>query len=391
MNSDAPPPVGNWNYPTKVRIGAGRIAELARVCRSLGMSRPLLVTDAGLAAHPMVKRVLERNAADGLPTGLYAEVKPNPTGSNVLGGVAAYRAGGHDGIIAFGGGSGLDAAKAVALMVGQDGDIWDYEDVGDNWKRVKPERMAPVVAVPTTAGTGSETGRAAVIVDERSHAKRILFHPAMLPAAVIADPELTVGLPPNLTAWTGIDAFTHCFEAFCAPGYHPMADGIALEGMRLVKEWLPVAFREGTNLTARTHMMAAAAMGSTAFQKGLGGVHALSHAVGATYDTQHGLTNAVFLPYVMAFNKPAIAGRMEHLARVLGLKRATFRAVLDWVLGLRDSLGIPHAAGALGIEEAKLGPLAKLAAADSAAPGNPLPLTAKETRRILKKALAGKI
>ena len=391
MNTGASELKGDWNYPTSVRFGTGRIAELPEACASLGIKRPLLVTDSGLARLAIVEDAIGLCEAAGLSTGLFSDVKPNPTGGNVEAGVTAYREGGHDGVIAFGGGSGLDAGKAVALMVGQNRPLWDFEDKGENWKRVNTEGVAPVVAVPTTAGTGSETGRASVLTSEATHSKKIIFHPVMMPRAVIADPALTVGLPPDVTAATGFDALSHCFEAFCAPGFHPMADGIALEGMRLIKEWLPVAFGHGANLEARAHMMAAASMGSTAFQKGLGAIHALSHPVGAVYDTHHGLTNAVFMPYVMVFNRPAIEARMELLARCLDLPEASFRAVLEWVLGLREALGIPHTARDLGVEEDRLDALAEMAAREPPALGNPVKAGPAEMRRMYQAALEGRL
>ncbi len=286
------PPAGDWTYPTAVRFGAGRIRELAEACRALGMTRPLLITDPGLAGLPMIGDAIAANEAAGLPTGLFSAIKPNPVGANVEDGVRAFRDGGHDGVIAFGGGSGLDAGKAVALMSGQSRPIWDFEDVGDNWTRADAGAIAPIVAVPTTAGTGSEVGRAAVITDPDSHTKKIIFHPNMLPGMVISDPALTVGLPAHLTAATGMDALAHCFEAYCAPGYHPMADGIAIGGMGLVKDWLEKAVTDGADLEARGHMLCAAAMGATAFQKGLGAIHSLSHPVGAIYDSHHALTTA---------------------------------------------------------------------------------------------------
>ncbi len=387
----ANPLSGNWNYPTTVRFGAGRIKELARVCKNLGMTRPLLITDPGLAALPMITNALAANEAEGLPTGLFSDVKPNPVGKNVEDGVKAYRDGGHDGVIAWGGGSGVDAAKAVALMVGQDGPIWDYEDVGDNWKRVKTDGIAPVVAVPTTSGTGSEVGRASVIADETTHTKKIIFHPTMLPAVVICDPELVTGLPANLTAYTGMDALVHSFEAYCAPGYHPMAEGIALEGMRLIREWLPRAVADGSDIEARSQMMSAAAMGATAFQKGLGAVHSLSHPVGAVYDTHHGLTNAVFMPYVMNFNRPAIEDRMDLIARYLGLPGSGFTAVMDWVMDLRQNFNIAPTAVDLGVEESRLDELSVMAANDPTAGGNPVPVGAMEMKTMYEAALAGRL
>lgn len=382
---------GNWNYPTAVRFGPGRIAELPDACRAAGISKPLLVTDPGLAGLPMVKDAIARNEAAGLPTGLFAEVRGNPVGRNVEAGLAAFRAGGHDGVIAFGGGSALDAGKAIALMVGQTRPIWDFEDVGDNWTRVDPKGIAPVVAVPTTAGTGSEVGRASVITDEATHTKKIIFHPKMLPAVVIADPELTVGLPPHVTAATGMDALAHCLEAYCAPGYHPMAEGIAVEGMRLVKEWLPVAVKDGSNLTARAHMLAAAGMGATAFQKGLGAIHALSHPLGAVYDTHHGLTNAVVMPYVLAFNRSAIEAKLTRLAAWLGLPEPSYQAVMDWILALRREVGIPHTLAELGVGPERLDELSAAAAADPSAGGNPVPVGAPELKQMFIASIEGRL
>jgi alcohol dehydrogenase class IV len=381
--------VGKWNYPTTMWVGPGRIKELPQACRSLGMTKPLLITDAGLADAPMVKAAIAGNVAAGLPTGLFAGVKGNPTGANVDAGVAAYKAGGHDGVIAFGGGSGVDAAKAVALMVGQDRPLWDFEDVGNNSDRVNVAGMAPVVAVPTTSGTGSEVGRASVITKEDTHEKKIIFHPRMLPALVIADPELTVGLPPHITAATGIDAFVHCFEAYCAPGFHPMAEGIALEGMRLVKDYLPRAYRDGKDIEARSRMLAAASMGAAAFQKGLGGVHALAHPIGAVYDTHHGLTNAVLLPYVMQHNKAAIADRMSLLARMLNLASPRYEAVFDWVLAFRTELGIPNTLADIKVPVDRAAEIGRMAEADPSAGGNPMPIDAATLEKIFRKAVAG--
>ena len=382
---------GNWNYPTSIRFGAGRIKELSDSCKSVGMKNPLLITDPGLAALPMVNNAIARNNANGLPTGLFSNVKPNPVSKNVDDGVKAYLAGGHDGVIAWGGGSGVDAAKAVALMVGQTGSIWDFEDVGDNWTRVNADGVAPIVAVPTTSGTGSEVGRASVIANEETHTKKVIFHPTMLPQVVICDPELVTGLPPALTAYTGMDALVHCFEAYCAPGYHPMAEGIALEGMRLVQQWLPAAVKDGSDIEARTHMMSAAAMGATAFQKGLGAVHSLSHPVGSIYDTHHGLTNAVFMPYVMSFNRPAIEGQMDILARYLNLPGSGFSAVMDWVLELRQTFNIANTPVDLGVEENRLYELSEMAANDPTAGGNPIPVGTNEMKVMYQAAMAGRL
>ena len=382
---------GNWNFPTNVRFGPGVISELPAACREMAMAKPLLITDEGLAETAMVREAISANQADGLPTGLFSDVQGNPTGRNVDDGIAAYRAGGYDGIIAFGGGSALDAAKAIALMVAQDRPLWDFEDVGDNWTRVKLAGLAPVVAVPTTSGTGSEVGRSSVITNEDIKVKKIIFHPTMLPRIVLSDPELTLGLPPHLTAATGIDAFVHCFEALCTTAYHPMADGIALEGMRLIAAALPRAYADGSDIDARADMLAAAAMGATAFQKGLGGVHALAHPIGAQFDVHHGLANAIVLPYVMRANGPAIAEKIVPLARLLGLPSANFDGLLAWVLEFRRTLGIPHSLAEIGLSEGRAEEMGALAHADPVAGGNPIALTVADFVAIYRNAVTGAI
>ncbi|MDB5366039.1 MAG: iron-containing alcohol dehydrogenase [Rhodospirillales bacterium] len=376
-----------WNYPTTVWTGAGRARDLAKACDSAGIRRPLLVTDAGLAKSVLIAQL--RTHLAGLPLAFYGEVRGNPSGSDVEAGLAAYRAHKADGVVAIGGGSALDAGKAIAFMAGQTRPLWDFEDVGDNYLRADISGIAPTVAVPTTAGTGSEVGRASVLVDERTHEKKIIFHPRMLPVLVVADPLLTVGLPPSVTAATGIDAFVHCFEAYCAPGFHPMADGIALEGMRLVAEYLVRAYRDGGDVEARANMLAAASMGAVAFQKGLGAVHALAHPIGALYDTHHGLTNAVLLPYVMRFNRDAIAPRMVLVGRLLGLDRPDFDGVLDWVLRLRLVLGIPATLREIGVDEARAEEIGEMAARDPSASGNPVAVDATSLTTIFRKAVDG--
>ena len=391
MSIDAAALRGNWNYPTSVKFGCGRISELADHCKASGMKRPLLITDPGLAALPIIKQAIDRNNAAGLPTGLFSQVQGNPTGKNVEDGVKAFKDGNHDGVIAFGGGSALDAAKAVALMAGQKRPLWDFEDVDDWFTRVDVNGMAPVVAVPTTSGTGSEVGRASVITDEAVHVKKIIFHPKMLPAIVIDDPELTVGLPPHITAAVGMDALSHNLEAFCAPGFHPMADGIALEGMRLIKEWLPTAVKDGKNLVARSYMMVASSMGATAFQKGLGGMHAIAHPLGALYNTHHGLTNAVVMPYVLDFNRQAIAEKLTNLARYLDLPKPSFEAVQKWILDLRQEIGIPHTLREIKVDDKQVDKVSEMAAVDPSAGGNPIKVGVSELRQIFVAALDGKL
>jgi alcohol dehydrogenase class IV len=381
--------VGNWNYPTTVRFGAGRIRELATACADLGIRRPLLVTDPGLMPLPPVAAA--REALAGLPVAVFSDVRPNPVGKNVDDGVAAFKAAGCDGVVALGGGSTLDVAKAIALMVGQTRPLWDFEDVGDWYTRVDPAGMAPVVAIPTTSGTGSEVGRASVITKEDEHRKLIIFHPRMLPGRVIADPALTVGLPAKLTAAVGMDALSHNLEAYCAPGFHPQADGIAMEGMRLVNEALVTAVRDGSDLTARSQMMAASLMGAAAFQKGLGGMHALAHPIGAQLDAHHGLINAIVMPYVLAFNRSAIEDRLARLARVLDLPGHSATSVIDWTLSLREQIGIPHTLASIGVTEAHFDALAPAAVADPSAGGNPIPLDVAATTSLLRHALEGRL
>lgn len=383
--------MSNWNYPTPTRFGPGRIAELPQACRELGMSRPLLITDPGLAGLEITRRALGINREAGLPTGIFSAIKPNPVGADVEAGVSLYKAGDHDGVIAFGGGAALDVAKAVALMAGQDRPLWDFEDVADWYTRVKVEGMAPVVAVPTTSGTGSEMGRASVIVNEADHRKVIIFHPRMLPERVIADPELTLGLPAHITAATGMDALSHNLEAYCAPGFHPMADGIAVEGMRLIRRSLSRAVSDGSDIDARSDMMAASSMGATAFQKGLGAMHALSHPVGAVLDTHHGLTNAVVMPYVLSHNRQAIEERLDRLGRYLGLSVPGFDGFLEWILDLRREIGIPHTLSSLGVTEEHAAELAPAAAADPSAGGNPIPVDAEALEGLYLRAIKGEL
>ncbi|MGE0850459.1 MAG: iron-containing alcohol dehydrogenase [Hyphomicrobiaceae bacterium] len=382
--------VGNWSYPTSVRFGAGRIAELGAAAKAAGLARPLLVTDPRLATLPPVQRALEALATDGVAAAIFSGIKPNPIAANVAAGLSVLQAGQHDGVIALGGGSALDAGKVIAFMAGQTRPMWDFEDVGDWWMRADPKGILPVIAVPTTAGTGSEVGRAGVITDETTHTKKVIFHPLMMPKITICDPELTVGMPPAITAGTGMDALAHCLEAYCGTAYHPLADGIAVEGMRLVKENLARAYADGSNLEARAHMMSAAAMGATAFQKALGAIHALSHPVGSLYDTHHGLTNAVFMPYVLAFNRSVIEAKIARAAAYLGLA-PTFDAFLAWVLALRSEIGIPHTLAGLGVDDARLELMSRMAPKDPTAGGNPIPIDEAACLRLYAKALGGEI
>lgn len=380
------PITANWSYPTAVKLGAGRIRELADHCKALGMKRPLLVTDRGLASMAITANALDILEAGGLGRAIFADVDPNPNDRNLDDGVRAFKAGGHDGVVAFGGGSGLDLGKCVAFMAGQTRPVWDFEDVGDWWTRASIEGIAPIVAVPTTAGTGSEVGRASVITNSQTHTKKIIFHPKFLPGVTICDPELTVGMPKAITAGTGMDAFAHCLEAYSSPFFHPMSQGIALEGMRLVKTYLPRAYADGTDIEARTQMMAAAAMGAVAFQKGLGAIHSLSHPVGAVYHTHHGTTNAVVMPPVLRFNRPAIEERIAAAAAYLGITGG-FDGFYDFVMKLRSDLGIPDKLGTLGVGTDRIDELAEAAVADPSTGGNPVELTVDAARKLLIESI----
>ena len=381
----------NWNYPTTMRVGPGRLSELPDVCQETGMTAPLLVTDPGLATLPMVENAIIGCREAGLRCELFSNIKPNPTGQNVEDGVQAYVEGQHDGVIAFGGGSGIDAAKAVALMAHQSVSIWELEDVGDNWTRANGELIAPIVALPTTAGTGAEVGRASVILDESSETKKIIFHPKMLPQIVILDPELTVGLPAALTAATGMDAFSHSLEAWSSPLFHPMAEGIAAEGIRLVREYLPRAVRDGADIEARTQMLVASSMGATSFQRGLGAIHALAHPLGALYDAHHGTLNAVLMPYVLKANRSAVESRIERLGRYIGLDDTGFDSFMDWVLSLRAEINIPSTLSELGIDDQQSHRIGQMAVQDPSAGTNPITYSAEDYERLFLSALTGQL
>ena len=380
----------NWNYPTTVWVGEDRIKDLGNACTKLNIKKPLLVTDSGLAQSEIVKNTLANLKENNIPVELYSNVVGNPTGTNVNEGVAFYKQNNCDGVIAFGGGSGLDVGKAIAFMSGQILPIWDFEDVGDNWTRANSETIAPIIAVPTTAGTGSETGRASVILNEDTGVKNIIFHPKFLPSIVILDPLLTIGLPAKITAATGMDALAHNLEAYCAPGFHPMADGIALEGMRLINKWLLEAVNNGSNVEARMNMLTAASMGSTAFQKGLGAIHSLSHPVNALNNVHHGLSNAIFMPYVLTFNKDVIEEKIIKICNYLELQDRTFNGFINWVLDLRKKLNMPHKLSeVIKEEDFDLERLSKMALADPSTGGNPKPLTENDMKVMYQHSMSG--
>ena len=374
----------DWSYPTAIRFGAGRITELAAACRAAGINRPLLVTDRVLAGLPLTGNALDVLEDGGLGRGLYSDVDPNPSERNLDAGLSVFGEGGFDGVVAFGGGSGIDLGKMIAFMSGQTRPIWDFEDVGDWWTRANPETIAPIVAVPTTAGTGSEVGRASVITNSQTHVKKIIFHPKVLPSVVICDPELTVGMPPAVTAGTGMDAFAHCLEAFCSPHHHPMSQGIALEGLRLVASFIRRAYLDGTDIEARSRMMSAASMGAVAFQKGLGAIHALSHPVGALFGSHHGTTNAVVMPPVLRFNQREISERLSAAAAYLGIDGG-FEGFFEFVLELRSDLNIPDNLATLGADRSRTEEMTRMAIEDPSVGGNPVPMNYDNTLELYER------
>ena len=376
-------PNRNWSYPTAIKFGVGRIAELADHAKSIGLKNPLLVTDKALASLPITSNALSVLETAGMGRAVFSDVDPNPNEANMAAGIAVYLAGKHDGVICFGGGSALDLGKMIALMAHQDPalSVWDLEDVDDWYTRADPSKIAPILAVPTTAGTGSEVGRAGVLTNSATHKKKIIFHPKLMPAVTICDPALTVGMPKFITAGTGMDALAHCLEAYCSPFYHPMSQGIALEGMRLVFENLPKVYADPNDINARAEMMSAAAMGATAFQKGLGAIHSLSHPVGAVYGTHHGTTNAVVMPMVLAFNRREIEDRIRAAAAYLGFDGG-FDGFHAKVMDLRALLNIPASLTAMGVQYADLDMLTDMALEDPSCGGNPVPMTKSNTRAL---------
>ena len=379
----------DWNYPTTMWVGENRIKDISLACKTLNIKRPLLVTDSDLANSEIVKKTLEHL---NISAEIYSNVKGNPTGTNVIDGVNFYKKKNCDGVIAFGGGSGLDVGKAIAFMSGQTLSIWEFEDIGDNWKKANSDNIAPIIAVPTTAGTGSETGRASVILNEETGVKKIIFHPKFLPSIVILDPMLTVGLPPKITAATGMDALAHNLEAYCAPGFHPMADGIALEGIKLIKDWLLEAVSNGSNVEARMNMLTAASMGSTAFQKGLGAIHSLSHPINALNNIHHGLSNAIFMPYVLTFNKDKIESKIIKICKYLEFEEKSFEAFLKWVLNLRKDLNIPHKLSeVIDEKDFDLDRLSKLALDDPSTGGNPKKLNLNDMKIMYQHSMSGEL
>jgi len=382
----------NWNYPSTMWVGENRIKDLNNACKNLNIKKPLLVTDKGLSNSEIIKNSLNNLKDLGTEVELYSNVVGNPTGSNVDEGVKVYKKNNCDGVIAFGGGSGLDVGKAIAFMSGQNLSIWDFEDVGDNWTKANSENIPPIIAVPTTAGTGSETGRASVILNEDTGVKKIIFHPKFLPSIVILDPILTVNLPANITAATGMDALAHNLEAYCAPGYHPMADGIALEGIRLIKEWLLKAVEDGSNIEARLNMLTAASMGSTAFQKGLGAIHSLSHPVNGVNNIHHGLSNAIFMPYVLTFNKDVIEKKIIKICEYINLDNRSFDGFIQWIIDLRKKLNIPHKLSeVISEKDLEIDKLSKLALEDPSTGGNPKKLTLDDMKIMYEYSMSGKL
>jgi len=378
----------NWNYPTPIWFGLNRVKDIENACNNLNIKKPLIVTDPGILKTNIISKVnkcLTNEAA------VYSDVQGNPTGSNVMNGVKVFHSGKHDGVIAVGGGSGMDVGKGIAFMADQTRPLWDFEDIGDYWTRADSSKIYPIIAVPTTAGTGSETGRAGVFTKEDTHEKKIIFHPKMMPGIVILDPDLTIDLPPSLTAFTGMDVLAHCLEAYSSNFFHPLSQGIALEGMSIVKKYLVRAFKNGRDMEARSNMLAGSSMGSTAFQKGLGAIHSLSHPVGAIYNSHHGLTNAVFMPYVLERNRELIEDKIIAVAKYLDLENASFEGFMNWILDLRKELKIPHTLKELIDDDSRLEEMSKMALNDPSTGGNPVSLTQNDFFDLYKKSFEGKL
>ena len=376
----------NWNYPTSIWFGLNRIKEIQKACDDLNISNPLIVTDPGILKTDIITKI---NSSLKTKANIFSQVKSNPTGTNVEAGVKIFNENNHDGVIAVGGGSGMDTGKGIAFMSKQDRPLWDFADIGDWWTRAKSNVIYPIIAVPTTAGTGSETGRASVFTNEDSKEKKIIFHPKMLPSVVILDPDLTIPLPPSLTAYTGMDALAHCLEAYSSENFHPLSQGIALEGMKIIKNNLIEAFNDGKNIKARANMLATSCMGSIAFQKGLGAIHSLSHPVGAIYNTHHGLTNAVFMPYVLKRNEEAIKSKITDLSRYLNLPNPSFQSFLDWIIDLRKLLNIPHTLNDLIHEDSKLEAMSEMAFNDPSTASNPIKLEKNDFLNLYKNSFEG--
>ena len=378
----------NWNYPTPIWFGINRIKEVQIACDNLNIKNPLIVTDPGILKTSIIAKVINSLTNK---TNVYSDVQGNPTGENVTNGVDVFNKGNHDGVIAVGGGSGMDVGKGIAFMAGQSRPIWDFEDIGDYWTRANSDKIYPIIAIPTTAGTGSETGRAGVFTNEKTHEKKIIFHPKMMPAIVILDPDLTIELPPSLTAFTGMDVLAHCLEAYSSNFFHPLSQGIALEGIFIVKNYLVRAYKNGEDMEARAHMLAGSSMGSTAFQKGLGAIHSLSHPDGAIYNSHHGLTNAVFMPYVLERNREAIEEKIIRISKYLSLENSTFEGFIKWIIELRKELQIPHTLKELINDDSKLEKMSELALKDPSTGGNPIPLSQKDFLELYKKSYDGKL
>ena len=380
----------NWNYPTPIWFGLNRSLEIASALKNLNITKPLVVTDPQFSENESFKKIMRNLSDASIQFSIFTNLKGNPTGQNISDGVKVFNSDLNDGVIAIGGGSALDAGKAIAFMSKQKESIWFFEDIGDNWTHANLENMPKVLAIPTTAGTGSETGRASLIIDEETNTKKIIFHPSILPDLVILDPNLTISLPAHLTAATGMDALAHCIEAFCSPVYHPMAHGIAVEGIRNIKNNLVVAFKEPQNIAARAKMLVSSPMGSTAFQKGLGAIHSLSHPINAVHDLHHGLTNAIFMPYVLKFNQPAIESKLKLLSNYLELKNTTFDGFIDWIIKLRQELAIPHTLAELKVDF-DFESLAEMALVDPSTPTNPINMNVSDMKQLYINAYEGKL
>ena len=375
----------NWNYPTTIWFGENRHKDIQEACSSINIQNPLIVTDPGLLNTDLIEKL---NKSLKSQTKIYSDVQGNPTGSNVTNGVKVLLEGNHDGVIAIGGGSAMDVGKGIAFLAHQTKPLWDFEDIGDLWMKADSKSILPIIALPTTAGTGSEVGRAAVFLNEETKKKKIIFHPKMLPQIAILDPILSLGLPKNVTAGSGMDALAHCIEAFSSPFYHPMAEGTAVEGIRLVKENLLEVYNDGGNVIARANMLVASMMGAAAFQKGLGAIHSVTHPVNSLYNSHHGTTNGTVMPFVLEYNRSAIESKFERLGRYINISGG-LDGIIDWVNNLKKEMNIPHCLQDMGVQLGDEEKLSKLAFEDPSTGGNPLPMTVDKFKELLKICILG--
>ena len=377
----------DWSFPVPIKYGPGRLVEAGGHCIMMGVHNPLIVTDRGSHKLPFIGQLQNHLTNAGLTVGLYSDISPNPKDTEIGAGRAQFISGGHDAIIAIGGGSAMDGGKSICLTANNDIDLWAFE-----YEQKAPEINAnqsfpKLITIPTTAGTGAETESTAMVTHVEKGMKFCVWHPELKPSLVLLDPELTIGLPANLTAWTGADAMTHAIEAYLVPGFNPLCDGLALEGLALVSKWLQISVNEPHNMKARGAMLVGSCLGGIAFLKGLGLVHAISHMVGAEFDTQHGLTNAVVLPVVLRFNLPGQELKVQRMAQAMGLEDTSTEGFIRHIEGVLDDINIPNSLSDLDIPMASAQRLAEKSILDSAAQTNPRTATVPEISTLIEEAI----